>query len=111
MRAGVDRAQETRRPQPEETSDENDERTRGIRGERNCNAQDEEQKQSDPKQNDDGENAALGSLFLGEDEKPNLNCGSVYHVMNSTCIHYEALRPIYIHQYMKGNIHITPYNT
>ncbi|WVZ72062.1 hypothetical protein U9M48_020578 [Paspalum notatum var. saurae] len=29
-------------------------------------------------------------------------------VMNSTCIHYEALRPIYIHQYMKGNIHITP---
>jgi len=37
--------------------------------------------------------------------------GSVYYVMNSTCIHYEALRPIYIHQYMKGNIHITPYNT
>ena len=38
-----------------------------------------------------------------------LNFGSVYHVMNSTCIHYEGYRPEYIHVQVLGNMHKTPY--
>ena len=40
-----------------------------------------------------------------------LNFGSVYHVMNSTCIHYEVSRPKYIHVQVLGNMHKTPYTT
>ena len=38
-----------------------------------------------------------------------LNFGSVYHVMNSTCIHHEGSRPEYIHIQVLGNMHKTPY--
>ena len=46
---------------------------------------------------------------LEEKETLTLNFGSVYHVMNSTCIHHEGYRPEYIHVQVLGNMHKTPY--
>ena len=38
-----------------------------------------------------------------------LKFGSVYHVINNTCIHHEGSRPEYIHVQVLENMHKTPY--
>jgi hypothetical protein len=45
---------------------------------------------------------------LGEERKLNPNFGSVYHVINNTCIHLSAKDP-YIFMYRKGRIYKEPH--
>jgi hypothetical protein len=44
---------------------------------------------------------------LGEERKPNHNFGSIYHVMNITCIHLRAKSPN-IYMYRRGEYTKTP---